>query len=133
MKHDWFFLRQDTFKSCRTCGCVKNKKISNYKCQGGAKWKKREREKEKSRVARDKDPKKYYKKLAVAVSNWRKKNPLKVKAHRAVFVAVRSGALIPQLCFCGKKGEAHHPDYTKPLDVLWYCKPHHRMADRGEL
>lgn len=21
--------------------------------------------------------------------------------------------------------EAHHPDYTKPLEVIWYCREHH--------
>lgn len=51
-------------------------------------------------------------------------------AHRVVFRAVRSGRLVrPTACErCGespKRIEAHHPDYDRPLDVLWLCKPCH--------
>jgi len=29
-------------------------------------------------------------------------------------------------CICGDKNtEAHHEDYTKPLEVIWYCRKHH--------
>lgn len=80
-----------------------------------------------------KDPKKYYRDLQVRVYRWIENNPEKVKAHRKIFTEVRAGRIIPQKCFCGKKGEAHHEDYTKPLEVIWLCKKHHRQADRGEL
>lgn len=42
--------------------------------------------------------------------------------------AISSGALVRQPCeVCGEaKVDAHHDDYTKPLDVRWLCKPHHR-------
>lgn len=29
-------------------------------------------------------------------------------------------------CVCGDpKSEAHHEDYDKPLEVVWYCREHH--------
>src|SRR5580704_4071150 len=32
---------------------------------------------------------------------------------------------------CGaEKSEAHHPDYLKPLDVVWLCAPCHRFIHR---
>jgi hypothetical protein len=32
---------------------------------------------------------------------------------------------------CGaERAEAHHPDYSKPLDVVWLCKPHHAEVHR---
>jgi hypothetical protein len=65
-----------------------------------------------------------------AVAEWRKNNPEKTTAHRAVFVALRNGTLIKEPCFCGEeKVQAHHEDYSKPLEVMWLCKPHHMGAD----
>ena len=26
--------------------------------------------------------------------------------------------------------EAHHPDYSEPLDVIWLCRPHHKQIHR---
>lgn len=60
---------------------------------------------------------------------YRKKNPDIYKAHNAVNNAVRDGRLNkPDSCeCCGKEAylEAHHCDYSKPLDVMWLCKPCH--------
>ena len=27
---------------------------------------------------------------------------------------------------CNKEGDRHHPDYSKPLEIVWLCKQHHR-------
>ena len=29
---------------------------------------------------------------------------------------------------CDRKPEAHHPDYSQPLSVVWLCPKHHRAA-----
>lgn len=43
--------------------------------------------------------------------------------------AIKSGQLVRQPCFvCGEKAQAHHPDYSAPLDVVWLCVMHHRQA-----
>lgn len=73
---------------------------------------------------------KYKKKTKQRVSEWRKRNPQKVKAQRIVFVALRNGSIKKAPCFCGAtKVEAHHSNYRKPLEILWLCKVHHRKAD----
>jgi len=54
-------------------------------------------------------------------------NPIKRKAHIAVGNALRDGKLKPDNCeICGNpKAQAHHDDYSKPLDVRWLCTTHH--------
>lgn len=31
---------------------------------------------------------------------------------------------------CESTGERHHPDYSKPLEIVWLCRKHHRMIHR---
>lgn len=59
---------------------------------------------------------------------WASRNPEKVLASRAVNNAVRDCRLVKLPCRdCGRTVgvEAHHPDYSKPLEVIWLCKLHH--------
>lgn len=65
---------------------------------------------------------------------WQTANPEKRAAHKAVEKALRKGELVRQPCECGcsRKPQAHHEDYSKPLDVRWLCDPAHR-ARHAEL
>lgn len=58
---------------------------------------------------------------------YRKNNPEKYRAHQLVLYAMRRGTLLRQPCEkCGaEKAEAHHDDYSKPLDVRWLCHSCH--------
>lgn len=60
-------------------------------------------------------------------SGFRERYPLKLKCHRVFAQAKKRGAIIPQPCeVCGEpKVHGHHPDYAKPLDVMWLCVDHH--------
>ncbi len=73
--------------------------------------------------------KKYQYRVQKSVKLWRENNPGKVKAQRKIYVEIRSGRMKRGKCFCGNKGEAHHEDYRKPLEVTWLCKKHHIEAD----
>ncbi|HEX2868673.1 MAG TPA: hypothetical protein VHO03_16655 [Ignavibacteriales bacterium] len=56
------------------------------------------------------------------------KNREKRKAHIIVGNAIKSGILIKQpcqVCQATENIEAHHEDYSKPLEVDWYCVKHH--------
>lgn len=55
----------------------------------------------------------------------RAEHPEKNKAYMKVYRAIKKGILTRENCFCGQKAEAHHDDYSKPLDVKWLCKRHH--------
>jgi hypothetical protein len=64
----------------------------------------------------------------------RANNPEKYKAHTAVGNALRDGRLIRKPCEkCGNiKSQAHHPDYSKPIEVIWLCFTCHRK-EHGQL
>jgi hypothetical protein len=61
----------------------------------------------------------------------RAKWPEKTKARELVRKALLSGQLVKEPCrICGDVNvQAHHTDYSKPLDVQWLCFTHHRDAD----
>lgn len=58
---------------------------------------------------------------------WRAANPEKYKAHTLVNNALRDGRLFKEPCVkCGSlNAEAHHEDYSKPLEVIWFCRKCH--------
>ncbi len=61
---------------------------------------------------------------------WRKEYPNRARAQSRVAHALASGKLEKHPCFiCGSdKVVGHHPDYDRPLDVVWLCQPHHKQA-----
>jgi|LakMenE01Jun11ns_1017448.scaffolds.fasta_scaffold9198974_2 hypothetical protein len=66
---------------------------------------------------------------AARMVSYRKANPHKDAAHAAVARAVRSGKLargVCEVCGCGTV-DAHHDDYSRPLEVRWLCRVHHLM------
>ena len=58
---------------------------------------------------------------------YRKRNPLHTTRLR-FRAALRNGDVIPEPCeICGTTEDihGHHPDYSKPLEVIWLCRKHH--------
>lgn len=54
-------------------------------------------------------------------------------ARVAVSNAVRDGRLLKNNCqHCGDaRAQGHHPDYGKPLEVIWLCNACHRRLHRS--
>lgn len=66
----------------------------------------------------------------------RARHPEKAAARNAVANALRDGRLIKGPCrHCGatKNMQAHHDDYSKPLDVEWLCFTCHREERHGQI
>lgn len=64
------------------------------------------------------------------------KNPTHKNANEAVSLALQLGVIAnPGVCYgCGcdsseHRIEAHHHDYSKPLEIVWLCTPCHRRMD----
>jgi hypothetical protein len=88
-------------------------------------WANAEKAKVKSKAWRKANPEKcrgYYEK-------YRAQNPEKAAAMWEVWNAKVRGKLVePKCCAdCGEaaKLDAHHEDYSKPLDVVWICRTCH--------
>jgi hypothetical protein len=58
---------------------------------------------------------------------YRTNYPEKCKAHDKLNNALAKGRLVRMACeVCGnEKSQAHHDDYSKPLEVRWLCALHH--------
>lgn len=52
---------------------------------------------------------------------------LKANARAYLNVYVKRGIVLKEPCsVCGdNNSEGHHENYTKPLDVVWFCRKHH--------
>lgn len=63
-----------------------------------------------------------------AKRRWQVANPEKRKAHKAVERALADGSLVQKPCEkCGDpNSQAHHEDYSKPLEVNWLCQKDHK-------
>ena len=64
---------------------------------------------------------------------YRKAHPEQRKVMKAVREAKDAGTLVQGVCAVCKsdKTVAHHEDYSKPLEVVWLCRKHHRHVHLG--
>jgi hypothetical protein len=121
---------------CITCGSVKP--LTDYYRHPamitGRLSKCKECQKQASRAARAarRDHYQEYDRQRGKVRVRRKSAPVVRTANVAVGNAIRDGRLIRQPCeVCGEtKVEAHHTDYTQPLNVMWLCREHHMQRHR---
>jgi hypothetical protein len=61
-------------------------------------------------------------------------HPDRYQARNTVNNALRDGRLKKLPCRCGSlKVQAHHSDYSKPLQVDWLCFECHRQFEHGQL
>lgn len=62
-----------------------------------------------------------------ASRKWNQENRHKKYAHTLVQRAIQTGKLVRLPCeVCGiEEVDAHHDDYSKPLDVRFLCRKHH--------
>jgi len=82
---------------------------------------------------RNGEPERRAKKLGY-LKKHNEKYPEKALARQMVNNAVRDRQLKREPCvYCGdKRSQAHHSDYSKPLDVTWACFKCHREREHGQ-
>lgn len=58
----------------------------------------------------------------------REKHPERARARDIINKRIKRGTLNREPCVaCGKGAESHHPDYSKPLYIIWMCKEDHDL------
>ncbi|HDR9048793.1 TPA: hypothetical protein QDA94_003025 [Burkholderia vietnamiensis] len=83
---------------------------------------------------RDEAKQAYQRRKAYYAGYWtdRQANPEHVQkraARRKVATEIEAGRLLRRPCeVCGaEKADAHHDDYSKPLEIQWLCHSHHML------
>ena len=77
----------------------------------------------------------YKKSHAASIKRWAGSHPDRRSASTATGNAIRDGRMIPwPVCSIpecsNEKPQGHHPDYSRPLDVVWLCTKHHAEAHK---
>lgn len=74
--------------------------------------------------------------LLTRQERWQQQHPERRRAHEAVRRAILRGELVRQPCEdCGATVtvDAHHDDYSRPLEVTWLCRLHHVRRHRRSM
>lgn len=102
---------------CRSClneiARIYRRKNTERKREINRRWRESHREQDRERLRR-----------------WRSENELKQWAQNLVKRAVNQGRLRQRACLMCESVEtvAHHPDYLRPLEVVWLCERHHKQV-----
>jgi ribosomal protein S27AE len=90
-------------------------------------WREKELDRQRLKEDRRRQEGKSSKSLNSSKHAWRKRNKAKSLAHAKVSLAIKTGNLMQMPCQkCGdQNAQAHHDDYSKPLNVRWFCPKHH--------
>lgn len=77
-----------------------------------------------------------YEKYKKSAKKWNTENKHKRNAHNKVARALFNGKIKRrsdcEVCGSDEKIEAHHHDYSKPLDVIWLCVKCHKQEHKTE-
>lgn len=105
---------------------LRGKCISCFKKQNAA-WNKKNNWTVKTREWEKENREKYLARHRKQAKKHVEKYPLEVSVRWKTAWAIHSGKLVRKPCQeCGtENSHAHHPDYSKPFDVLWLCAKHH--------
>lgn len=62
--------------------------------------------------------------------NWYSRNKQKASEYKKItWLAKKYNPVLKNCSYrgCTKLGQRHHPDYSKPSEIVWLCKEHHEL------
>ena len=145
-----FYKSGDHMKLCKACNPPRYKPLSDFyvnkSSKDGHQSNCKECEKAKYRKYYAENPKR----RKVYIQKWSEQNPdrllqhsatkrkkdlIQIKARKILNNEIRSGRIQRLPCeVCGDlKSQAHHHDYSKPLEVTFLCQLHHIEAHKKEI
>lgn len=120
---EYYFCKSNADRRQGVCkSCWKTRQVKQMRSETRKRW-------EKKRWQRP-EYREYQRQRAYV---WKNENREKVEAHYAVRDAIRNGEMKRGRCsVCGsvRMVDAHHHDYSQPLNVTWLCRKHHGEAQR---
>jgi hypothetical protein len=71
-------------------------------------------------------------------AGYRKNNLKKISAQNKINGLIRYNKMAKGICClkdksCYGRIEGHHPDYSKPLEIIWLCQSHHQRTHTGSV
>lgn len=120
-------MKDGHLNKCKTCT---KRDVSQHRCENIEKVRGYDRNRP-NKVERNRDG-------VLRTKQYRLENPLKYAAHVLFNNAIRDGFVerqyVCEKCNSNKHIVAHHPDYKKPLVVMWLCEVCHKAwhKDHGE-
>lgn len=128
---------------CKSCNCelAKINRDANQEraIASTRRWREDPENKARERVTATRYRAKNPEKIRAWSNEWQKRNPEKRRAHKLLYRAIKRGqATRPDCCErCGKRVgaetiEGHHPDHSKPYEVIWVCSLCHSAIAKEE-
>jgi hypothetical protein len=136
-------------KTCLTCGLkkepsefykhpkTKDRLCSSCKSCNSAYSKKRNLSPSPEKISYDrkrweirKNSEKYRLQKKIREAEYRARSKPKIKCRTIVIQALKIGLIrkLPcEICGSSENIQAHHDDYSKPLQIRWFCAFHHRQ------
>jgi hypothetical protein len=107
-------------------------KVKEYDRIRGLTEKRKQKTKDYQNKLKINDPDKWRAMRNKACRKYKEKHREKYIANSRVRYAISTGKIIKKSCsICGDSySEAHHPDYKKPLEVVWLCDKHHKKVHK---
>lgn len=127
-------MKDGYLNKCKSCAKIDSANRHHTKKSGDPNWYESELERQRLKSKKMRLDGRHSKPSPESRRGYSQRFPSKRKAVTLVNNSLRDGKIKRLPCeVCGdKKAQAHHDDYSKPLEIRWLCVTHHAEHHRNE-